>query len=266
MSDSKLSLLDVRSEADFLIAHPAGAVGIPLEQLAARVHELPARGKSLAITDSDPHRMSRAGKFLRERGHVVTEVAWQTDVATESGPSRARLWEPSAFLVEALQAIRRIDPSHSGQAIDVACGTGRDAVFLAGEGYDVLAVDVLPDAIGRAAELAARSGVALATRVFDLEAAASLPAGPFQLVTVFRYLHRPLFPALRQATAPGGFVVYETFHERNLDTGLRPRSPEHLLRTGELACQFPGFDILIARDAVERDGRFFSHLLARRPS
>jgi tellurite methyltransferase len=265
MSDLNLPLLDVRPEAGFLVAHPAGAVGIPLEQLAARVHELPARGKPLAITDSDLQRLSRGAEFLRERGHIVTEIAWQELVASESGPSRARLWEPNVFLVEALQEIRRANPARTGRAIDVACGTGRDAVFLAGEGYDVLAVDLLPDATQRAAELAARSGVSLATKVFDLEASASVPQGPFQLVTVFRYLHRPLFAALREATAPGGYVVYETFHERNLETGLRPRSPDHLLHTGELAAQFPDFEILIVRDAVERDGRYFSHLLARRP-
>src|SRR5258708_7434980 len=95
MSDSKLPLLDVRPEADFLTAHPAGAVGIPLEQLAARIHELPARGKPLRVTDPDPQRLARAAQFLRERGHIVTEVAWQKSLATESGPSRARLWEPN---------------------------------------------------------------------------------------------------------------------------------------------------------------------------
>jgi hypothetical protein len=75
-----------------------------------------------------------------------------------------------------------------------------------------------------------------------------------------------LFSALREAVRPGGYVVYETFHERNMETGRSPRNPNHLLRTGELAGAFAGFQILIGADAVEREGRFFSRILARRPA
>jgi len=48
--------------------------------------------------------------------------------------------------------------------------------------------------------------------------------------------------------------------------GGRPSSPEHLLENGELAAAFSGFEILISRDAIERDGRYFSSILARRPA
>jgi hypothetical protein len=108
--------------------------------------------------------------------------------------------------------------------------------------------------------------VTIRTEARDLEGDPSLPRGRYDLVTVFRYLQRGLFPSLRGAVAPGGYIVYETFHDRNRQTGRRPHSPDHLLGTGELAGAFAGFDVLIARDAVERDGRFFSHLLARRPA
>jgi hypothetical protein len=132
------------------------------------------------------------------------------------------------------------------------------------QGYHVLAVDLLPDAIERAADLARRCGVGLRTVAIDIERGPTLPPGAFDLVTVFRFLHRPLFPLLRQAVAPGGYVACETFHERNLATGRSPRNPAHLLRTGELTEAFAGFEILIARDEVEREGRYFSSVLARK--
>ncbi|HEY2588562.1 MAG TPA: methyltransferase domain-containing protein [Tepidisphaeraceae bacterium] len=261
-------LLDVRAEADFLAGHLQGAVSIPLEELPARTHELPAASAPLRVADADPTRAARAADFLRTRGHPVDLVPWEPLLAVEPGRSRSMLWRPNPFLVEALariepQATDR--PSNARRAMDVACGNGRDAVYLAMQGYDVLAVDLLPDALERAADLARRCGVGLHTLAMDVERGPSLPAGPFDLVTVFRFLHRPFFPLLREAIAPGGYVICETFHERNLATGRRPQNAAHLLKTGELAEAFAGFEILTTRDAVEREERFFSSLLARKP-
>jgi tellurite methyltransferase len=147
----------------------------------------------------------------------------------------------------------------------VACGSGRDAAYLAVRGFEVEAIDVLPDALSRAEDLARRSGVSIRTRVQDLEREPVLPRDRYHLLVVFRFLQRSLFPALRDAIRPGGYVVYETFHELNARTGRKPRSPDHLLSDGELARAFEGFDVLIQREAQERDGRFFSSLLARKP-
>lgn len=256
-------MIDTRPEAAFLIGHVPGAAGIPLEELPARVHELPPSNEPVRVIDQDPARAARAAAFLRGRGHPVEVEAWDPSAPSETGPARARLWRPNPFLVEALGRVRA-EGGPAGRALDAACGTGRDAVFLALEGYEVEAIDVLPDALERAADLARRSGVRVTTIVCDLQREPVLPRDRYDLVTVFRYLQRGLFPALRAAVKPGGHVVYETFHERNRETGRRPLSPDHLLRTGELAAAFEGFDLLIARDAVARDGRFYSSLLARR--
>ena len=262
--------LDVRSEADFLAGHAPGAVGIPLEELADRVYELPPPGRTVRVFDLDGGRVERAVELLREREYVVETVRWDASTLTETRPSRERLWEPSPFLTEALERIRaeehrRGQPPHRRRALDIACGTGRDAVYLAIEGYHVDAVDILPDAIEKAASLARRNGVQIDARVQDLQREPVLPPAKYDLVTVFRYLQRDLFPALRDAVTPGGYVAYETFHVRNRETGKRPLSPEHLLRDEELRDAFATFDVLIARDAEERDGRFYSCLLARRP-
>lgn len=265
--DREPPLLDVRTEVAFAAGHVAGAASIALEELGQRTHELPPASRTLRVIDSDPDRATVAAEFLRRRGHRVHIVPWKAQLATESGPPRAVLWRPNPFLVEALEVIGSNCDARSGlRAMDVACGSGRDAVYLALQGYNVLAVDLLPDALDRAADLARRNRVRLATLAMNVETGPALPPDMFDLVTVFRFLHRPLFPLLRRAVAPGGYIVYETFHQRNRKTGSRPNDPAHLLSTGELSAAFEGFDIRISRDGVERDGRFFSSLLARRPN
>jgi tellurite methyltransferase len=259
-----MPILDVRPEAAFAAGHAAGAVNIPLDQLAARPHELPPKGATVTLFDDDLDRACIAAYVLKNRGYVVHEVSLPAADLCESGPSRARLWQPSPFLVEAVECIRAQAGSASGRALDIACGSGRDAVYLALCGYAVEAIDVLPDALERARDLARRSGVSLETIQQDLKGLSVLPAERYDLVAVVRFLHRPLLPAIRQAVAPGGYIVYEAFHRRDVEDGLRALKPGHLLEDGELAAAFEGFKPLIVRDGMQRGGRVFSQLLARR--
>jgi tellurite methyltransferase len=262
-----LALLDVRPESAFYLGHHSDAVNIPLEELQHRIHELPPRTTPLSITDAEAARAARAAEFLQTRGHATSIIALESLQLSQSGAAKARLWQPSPFLVEAMgrialeqnQGIRK-----NLRALDVACGSGRDAVWLALKGYDVEAIDLLPDALQRAGDLARRSGVQMRLTVQDLERTPTLPERHYDIICVFRYLQRSLFPALQNALAPDGFMVYETFHESNLLTGQKPTNPQHLLKTGELAHAFANLQIRIGQDAVAREGRFFSHLLARR--
>ena len=116
-----------------------------------------------------------------------------------------------------------------GRVLDVACGSGRHARYLAGRGYRVEAVDRDPAALHA---LAAVAGIN--TRVADLEGAAWPYTGErFDAVVVTNYLHRPLFVHLVAALAPGGVFIYETFARGNERYG-RPRNPDFLLLPGEL--------------------------------
>ena len=113
------------------------------------------------------------------------------------------------------------------QVLDVACGHGRHAHWLAGAGHRVTAIDRDP------ALLAPLAGVAT-TVLADLEADPWPLAGrTFDAVMVTNYLWRPLFPALLASVAPAGLLIYETFAQAHAALG-RPRRPEFLLRPGEL--------------------------------
>jgi SAM-dependent methyltransferase len=115
-----------------------------------------------------------------------------------------------------------------GRVLDLASGQGRHARWLAGSGFEVLAVD-------RDAEALAALPASIATRHADLEQGdwplASL--SPFDAIIVTNYLHRPLWPHLFSALAPGGVLVYETFAAGNGSVG-KPSNPAFLLQPGEL--------------------------------
>ena len=258
-------VVDVRPQDDFEAGHLPGSANLPLEELRERAHELPPAPEPLEVVDCDTSRASEAARFLSLRGHGATVILWDPICMTETGPPRVKLWQPSPFLVEALDRIG-VEAPTAGPALDLACGSGRDAVYLALRGYDVEAIDVLHDALSRAEDLARRSGVILRIRVQNLEREPALPNSRYQLLVVFRYLQRSLFCALRDAIRPGGYVVYETFHELTARTGHTPRNPDHLLCSGELEQAFDGFDLIVLREAHERKGRFFSSLLARKPN
>lgn len=268
MKESKLTpALDVRPKNEFLASHLPGSVNIPLCELTQRLHELPDKGATIRLVDFGTSESSEAQALLEQRGFVILPVAARREELTETGRSSGRLWQPNLFLTEALEAIKR-QPFLSNtppRALDVACGSGRDAVFLAMNGYEVDAIDILPDALLRANDLASRHSVQIRTIQQDFERQPSLPVGQYDLVVVFRYLQRSLMPALSKTLRPGGYLVYETFHARNRQTGAKPTNPDHLLKTGELTSSFSELEILIADDAFQRDGRFFSHVLARRP-
>ena len=113
--------------------------------------------------------------------------------------------------------------------LDVACGGGRHTRFLAARGQHVTAVDRDP----RVGEWLADVPEARIL-VADLEAD-RWPFGDrrFGGMVVTNYLHRPLFPHLLDALAPGAMLIYETFAAGNERFG-RPSNPDFLLRNGEL--------------------------------
>lgn len=118
-----------------------------------------------------------------------------------------RLWSgrPNARLVEVAEDLA------PGRALDLGCGEGGDAVWLAGRGWTVTAVDVATTALARTQELAAERGVAVTTEQHDLTA--TLPSGSFDLVSAC-FLQSPLewdrgalLRRVATAVEPGGLLL-----------------------------------------------------------
>ena len=127
--------------------------------------------------------------------------------------------------------VRRFAPLVAADArvLDLACGAGRHTRFFADRGCRVVAIDREPrfdNALASRAEVDVRRA--------DLEQGDWPLAGEgFDAVVVTNYLHRPLFPHILAALAPGGVVVYETFALGNAAFG-RPGNREFLLAPREL--------------------------------
>jgi SAM-dependent methyltransferase len=127
--------------------------------------------------------------------------------------------------------VRRFMPliRPGSRVLDLAAGSGRHTLLLRGSRFEVVAVD------RDTAALAAFVGDPSCTiRTLDLEDGAAWALGQdFGGIVVTNYLHRPLFPALVAALAPGGILIYETFAAGNERFG-KPSNPDFLLRPGEL--------------------------------
>ncbi len=270
--ESMTAVLDVRSTEAFCRLHRGRAVNVPLEELAQRIHEMPPPEQPIIVFDDNAERASVAAEILRARGRIVAEVVtdrdWLRAGPTETGPSTAALWRPHALLEEALRISASTWPGNAGRtALDLACGSGRDAVFLARAGFDTHAWDVLPDALARCDALAARYGATVTTRCVDLrKLSADPPDSAFDLVCCFDFLQRPLMPFIREAVRPGGFVVYETFVEPQRQRYGRPGGAAHVLAPGELASYFSGWHTEISREGPSRPRRVTAALVARKPT
>jgi len=167
---------------------------------------------------------------------------------------------PSQFLVEHLQQLP------CGRALDVACGDGRQSLYLAGYGWAVEAVDFAHAGLARLRAIARRDGLRVEAVQADLEQW-PLPTDRYDVVVNIRYLQRTLFGALQSAVRHGGMVVFETFIRDQQQLG-HPRNPAFLLERGELAARFAGFEILSYREGqfdTESGPAFLARMLARRP-
>lgn len=226
----------------------------------------------------------------------------ELDFLVRGSSASAIIWEPSPVLKGVIDTVERLrkeagQPS-CGVAIDLACGSGRDCVFLAHRGWKSTGYDYLEDSLERARRLASRYGTTIETVCADLEKeeetsteddsaqvadnstiktketvatsetnkieapAAVLEGIHADLVNVSRYLHRPIMPAIADMINPGGFIVYHQF----MVGCTKPRRARFLLAEGELAQLFTerGFEVIEDRVFPISDGRPCSWFLARK--
>lgn len=168
--------------------------------------------------------------------------------------------EPDGWLLRALPLL-----PPTGRGLDVACGGGRNTLFLAERGWKMTAVDLSEEGLTLLAEDALRRKVEVETLRMDLEEAPALPAGPFDLALLFFYLQRSLFPSLLSAVRPGGIAVVRTFSEAgDFPGGLE--NPDFVLRRGELPRIFAGWEILLHEEGREpaRRGGGLAGIIARK--
>ena len=159
--------------------------------------------------------------------------------------------------------IQAADLLPPGRALDLACGPGRHALYLARLGWRVTAVDSSAVAISLLHKQTA--GLTLDARLADLERGEfAIAPGAYRLICDFFYLQRSLFPAIRDGVHPGG-VFAGAIHLFDNAPALRPRNADFLLEPGELRGLFDGWKVLFYSESGDPGrSRRTARIIARR--
>lgn len=165
--------------------------------------------------------------------------------------------EPSDWLV----AHADILPG-KGTALDIAMGEGRNSLFAASLGYDVLGVDISDVGISHAESLAQESQLTIRTQVADLDRF-QIEENAYDLILCFYFLDRNLFEPIIKGLKPGGILMFETFNEDHLQYSSFKR--EWVLKKNELREAFADLHILDYREVDEPENETaYASLVARK--
>ena len=166
--------------------------------------------------------------------------------------------QPDADLVKHIDHVPQ-----TGVALDLACGRGRNSLFLAQYGLDVICLDISIRALEKLRQQT--SNDAIAKKLFPVQAdltRITLAYGSFDLVGVMRYLDRMAFPGYLQILKTGGLLFIKTLNRNHL-MRYPEFNPDYLLTPGELKHRFCGSQILHSNDDTQMKD-FESFILLRK--
>ncbi len=278
MIDVHLPLIDLRAEDAYQSGHYLEATHLPWPALQTRLNELPERPASLQLLGDDLT-LAAASAFLIDKGYLIsnqmTLYAFEQYCQKHPGlvvlgsDSRA-LWQPTPLLLAFIKQFANGNLSSStvsnGRlALDIGCGGGRDAVYLALHGWRVIAIDREQRVLQRAEQLAQSTGQTLPIdwRACAVEVDDCLPQQRLDLIVMMRFLNRSVVAKMAQMLKPGGFVVIQTFVEGVEQMGS-PKNPNFILKKGELAKTFGAFNIIVDRIDALKDGRPVASFIAQK--
>ncbi|MGE5195237.1 MAG: class I SAM-dependent methyltransferase [Deltaproteobacteria bacterium] len=187
---------------------------------------------------------------------VSDRKRWDAKYADKPVPDRL---SPDDWLIDQAAGLP------PGRALELACGLGHNAIWLALHGWQVDAVDISPAGLHRAADLASRCGARVNWIAADLDDFEP-EAARYDLVLIFRFLDRQRLPGIiQQALRPEGRLIYETFstpHVSRPDSHMK--NPAFALEPGELPRLFPQFAVESYAECSLAD-RDVARLVAARP-
>jgi rhodanese-related sulfurtransferase len=262
--EGSVRVLDVRTPEEYdRLGHIPGATLIPVDLIASAPAVLADEQRPVLVYCEHGVRSQRAAAVLAQAG-VAQVINLAGGMASWRGPREfgpGTMSGPTPWLIDNADLLPR-----GGRVLDVACGSGRHALLLASVGFDVHAVDRDERSIARLRRTAEALHLRLRADVVDLEATdADLGSDGYDLVLVVHYLHRPLFPALARALAPGGALFYETFTREQAARRGNPTNPDFLLDSGELLRLVAPLDVVRQFEGESHD-RFVASVVARRPA
>ena len=167
--------------------------------------------------------------------------------------------EPAQFLVENIELLPK------GKALDVAMGTGQNAIYLARSGFEVTGVDISPEAVNNALAAAQQAGANIRAQVADLEGDYCIEKDAYDVIICFNYLQRSLISQIKEGLRRRGMVVYETFLVDQAQFG-KPKNPDYLLQHNELLSMFRDFRCLRYREGIIDKSKAIASIVAEKVS
>jgi dihydroneopterin aldolase len=216
--------------------------------------------------------ISRARLWLRKLSPPISQKAGSVGIKFDR-PRAAHYAQaidpvPSRFLTQQLHRLPK------GRVLDVACGGGRHALYLATQGFEVEAIDRDQESLTKLSSAAVQRRLRLSVKQVDLERRTDerpeFPANTYDAIVVCFYLHRPLFPWLVEALRPQGILLYETFTIDNYVRYRHPRRWEFCLAQNELL-RLTSLLRVLSYDEGEHEGGpsmgsvFTAQLVAQKP-
>lgn len=142
--------------------------------------------------------------------------------------------KPSPLLLKHLHILPK------GRVLDVAMGKGRNALYLAEQGFEVEGVDIDEAAVMACNEEASKRELKIKARVTDL-ADYRISPNTYDVILCFNFLQRDLIPQMKAGIKSGGIIIYETFLiDQHIKFG-KPKHKEYCFEHNELLCFFLGF-------------------------
>ncbi len=164
---------------------------------------------------------------------------------------------PAKLLVDCLHLLPK------GKALDIAMGEGRNALYLATQGFEVEGLDKDEQAIQACLSAAKSRGLKLIARTVDLEQYQLIP-NRYDLIICFYYLQRNLILQMKAALKSGGMVVYETFLiDNHLQFG-HPRHREYCFEYNELLEFFRDFRVLFYQEGMAEGQTYTARIIAQK--
>jgi 2-polyprenyl-3-methyl-5-hydroxy-6-metoxy-1,4-benzoquinol methylase len=156
--------------------------------------------------------------------------------------------QPNPFLKKHIHLLPK------GKTLDIASGEGRNAVFLARQGFDVDAVDISEVGLKKAKKLAGEIRVKIDTTYADLNTY-QIEKEKYDLIANFYFLRRSLIPKIKKGLKKGGRVIFETYTLEQKNVGTEgPKDPKYFLKPNELLRLFKDFHILYYREGIFKEG------------
>ncbi len=170
--------------------------------------------------------------------------------------------DPDPFLMTAYDEFLASRPP--GIALDVAGGVGRHAIWLAQRGWRARLMDISEIGIQQAEENAKQTGTegSISSEVRDLNIMQDLGREQYDLVIVFFFLQRELFPVLAATVKPGGLLIYKTYTTEQKNFAGGPSHPMFLLEPNELLHAFSSLRVLHYHETISQKG--VAELVARK--